>query len=298
MSSQPFPEDEQVDIKAWLTLIFLSLIWGSSFILMKKALIAFEPMHLAAMRILISGLTLSPILFLYNKEIDWKNAYKYLIVGLVGNGIPAVLFFVAQTQISSSLSGLLNGMTPIWTLVIGIIVFSLPVYRYQIIGVVLGFIGASLLVIKGSTGGASSNIWYGLLIIVATVSYGLSVNIVKKWFQETRPLLLTAGSFVSIAVIALVYLLFDFPQVDIYDETVQFSFLAVTILSLLGTVLATVIFYALIQRTSAVFGSTVAYIMPIVALGWGALDGEALGWIHLVGSILILIGVYVIRLRK
>lgn len=298
MTRSSYSESDTIDAKAWLTLLFLSLIWGSSFILMKKALVAFEPLHLAAIRVLISGMTLSPILFWYAKEIKWNAIYKYLIVGLAGNGIPAVLFFIAQTEINSSLTGLLNSLTPIWTLVIGIIIFGLPLLRYQVLGVILGFIGASILVLKGAAGGGMNNITYGFLIIIATMCYGLSGNIVKKWFQETRPLLISAGSFATISIIAIIYLCLDSPKVDIYDQQTQFSFLAVLILSLVGTALATIVFYALIQRTSAVFGSTVAYVMPIVALGWGALDGEQLGWIHLLGSVLILVGVYTIRLKK
>lgn len=291
--------NENVDTKAWLTLLILSVVWGSSFILMKKALISFPPMQLAALRIAISGITLSPILYKYRGEINWAHWYRYALVGMVGNAIPAVLFFVAQTQISSSLSGLLNSMTPIWTLILGMVFFYQPLIREQVLGVVLGFVGASILVLAGSNMGSSSNAWYGLLVLIATVFYGLSGNLVKHYFQHTRSLLISAGSFGATAIVAILYLLIFNPiHITHWDTSVYQSLGALFVLSLVGTVLATIIFYQLIQRTSAVFGSTVAYIMPIVAITWGVLDGEQVGWLHLLGIVLILVGVYEVRRKN
>lgn len=292
-------QDDSVDVKAWLTLLFLSVIWGSSFILMKKALVAFEPIQLAAMRLVITGVALSPMLYIYRSHLKRSQAWKYLYVGMVGNGIPAVLFFFAQTQISSSLSGLLNSLTPIWTLILGILFFTQPFLKMQVGGVILGFIGASILILASGSDGPSSNTWYSVLVVIATILYGLSGNLVTRYFKDTPSALISAGSLGSVGIIAAIYLLlFDMPTLNFSDEAVRYSFGALVILSLVGTALATIVFYKLILRTSAVFGSVVAYIMPIVAIAWGVLDGETIHGLHLVGMILILIGVYIVRRKK
>lgn len=287
-------QKENIDKSAWITLIVLSLVWGCSFILIKKSLVAFGPMQLACLRISISSLAFTPVVLWYWKEIDWKRWYKFLLVGISGSGLPAFLFFIAQTEISSSVSGLLNSLTPIWTLLIGIVVFKIPFNKMKAIGVLLGFVGAASLIILSKHSPSDGNQWYGLFIVAGTICYGTNVNMVQSFFKGIKPIIISSTSFFLIGPPAIVYLLLsDFTTTLATNDKALYSLGAVAILSLLGTVMSTVLFYNLVQKTSAVFGSTVTYLMPIVALAWGALDGESISIFHFFGMALILFGVYI-----
>lgn len=289
-------DEKPIELRSYFILFVLSLVWGSSFILIKKALIAFEPDDLACMRIAISALAFTPILILKRKKIPWKDWKLFLAVGLTGSGIPAFMYFIAQTNINSTVSGLLNSLTPIWTLIIGIIVFKNRMDMSKIAGVIIGFVGASLLILVGESEGSNANLWYGLFVVLGTLCYGMSGNLVKHYFQNVDSLIISATSFFLIGVPALIYLLFNGSLTSItWTSDHTYSFGAVLILSLFGTVLATIAFYKLIQETTAVFGSSVAYLMPLVAMGWGFLDGEPIGLVIVLSMLLILGGVYLIR---
>lgn len=281
---------------AWSMILFLSLVWGCSFILIKKSLVAFTPVQLACLRIGISALAFSPVVWYHRRQIPWYRWARFLAVGLTGSGIPAFLFFFAQTKISSSVAGLLNSLTPIWTLLISVFIFKTTFTRFKLAGVVIGFIGASMLILIGSHNGLDSNPAYGLLAVIATVCYASSVNMVQAFFSGTRPIIISAMSFFLIGIPAWVYLLFSGVDLVVATDPKAWQALAaVTALSLLGTVLASIVFYNLVQRTNAVFASTVTYMMPVVALMWGILDGEAVNAVHFLGLITILAGVYITK---
>ncbi|MBK8053255.1 MAG: DMT family transporter [Saprospiraceae bacterium] len=277
----------------WGILIFLSVLWGCSFILIKKALIAFDPVQLGCLRLGISSLAFAPMVWWHRRDIEWKMLPLFIAVGLTGSGLPAFLFAYAQTEVSSSLAGLLNSLTPIWTLIIGIFLFRLNFSNLKLIGVVIGFFGAGMLILMGN-GGLSGGIqWQSLLIVAATICYGSSVNMVQAFFGHTKPVIISSMSFFVLGIPALIWLFTtDFLHVMAHDPQAKWSLGAVTILSLFGTVLASMIFYYLVQKTSAVFGSTVTYLMPVVALAWGILDGETISMLHIAGLCLILVGVY------
>ena len=289
-------QEKPIELRSYLILMALSLVWGSSFILIKKALIAFHPVDLACMRIAISALAFLPILYIKRKVIPWKAWKIFLAVGLTGSGIPAFMYFIAQTNINSTVSGLLNSLTPIWTLIIGIIVFKNKMVATQIIGVILGFLGASLLILLGESEGTNANLWYGLFVVLGTLCYGMSGNLVKHYFQNVESLIISAVSFCMIGTPAIGYLMYSGALTGLeWTQDQVFSFGAVLILSLVGTVLATIVFYRLIQETTAVFGSSVAYLMPLVAMGWGFLDGEPIGLVIILSMVIILTGVYLIK---
>lgn len=295
-----FPDNMQTSQKAdntsWFILIILSVVWGCSFILIKKSLVAFSPVQLACMRLGISSIAFAPVVWYHRKSIDWGRWPKFLAVGLTGSGIPAFLFFFAQTKISSSVAGMLNSLTPLWTLIIGISIFRLSFERSKLIGLLIGFLGAAIL-LSGSEEHTESNFFYGLLIVLATVCYASSVNMVQAYFRDTKPVVISAMSFFLAGPVFLVYLLVfsDFFHVLNTNDQAWISLGAVTILSLAGTVLASILFYYLVQRTSAVFGSTVTYLMPIVALAWGFADGEIITLLHFIAMGLILAGVYITK---
>lgn len=291
-------DETPISLQSWAVLLLLSVIWGSSFILIKKALIALTPVQLACIRITLSSLAFTPFFFSNLRKVDWSRWHKFLIVGLTGSGIPAFMYAIAQTQISSSLSGIFNSMTPIFTLVIGVLFFGAGKSWLKTLGVLLGFMGVYAL-FHYSQGSEGGDLRYAWLLLVGTLCYGTSVNVVKTFFQDTRPWIISAVSFFMIGPPAMVYLLTSGAIPEIMSQPdVALSLGAALILSLVGTVLATIVFYKLVQDTNAVFGSSVAYIMPVVALLWGFLDGEILQLGHLLGMVLILTGVFLIKKAK
>ena len=281
----------------WLILIFLSIIWGSSFILIKYALHYFAPVQVGALRVLISSVAFIPI-FLYNwKKIDWSLWPFYLLVGLTGSGIPSFLFPLAQQELSSSVAGILNSLTPLFTLIIGAIFFASVVSKYKILGVFIGLIGAIVLTVMGGEAMAlDRKIFYGLYIVAATICYGTSVNVVKERLNHINPTLLSSITFCFLVPFALVMFFATDTYGAIMTHPESWKGIGyVAVLSLLGTFLASILFYQMVQRTNAIFGSSVTYLIPIISLMWGVADGELFTIIQVMGMALILIGVYLSR---
>jgi drug/metabolite transporter (DMT)-like permease len=286
--------DKHIDRTSFIILFVLSVIWGCSFILIKKALLAFHPVQAASMRLGVSALTFLPILIYHRKDIDFSKWFKFLLVGLTGSGIPAFMFSIAQTKLASSVSGMLNSLTPIWTLIVGFLIFKIEFSRTKLIGVFIGFLGAlSLIIFNSDTSGTNDNLWYASLVVIATLCYGTSVNMVQAFFKGTKPIIISAMSFFLTGVPAVIYLI-----VSNIGHTITthpqgyYSLGAVTLLSIFGTVIASILFYYLVQKTSAIFASTVTYMMPFMAILVGVLDGEPFLFVHLIGMALILVGVY------
>ncbi len=289
-------EDNPIEIRSFIILGILSIVWGSSFILIKKALIAFEPFDLACMRLGIAAISFTPVLIYHRKKIPWKRWKTFLAVGITGSGVPAFMYFLAQTNINSMISGLLNSLVPIWTLLIGVFIFKLQINFYKVLGVILGLLGAVALMVFSENSGSNSDLWYGLFVVVGTLCYGVSGNLVKHYFQNVESVIISATSFFLVGIPPLILLIYNGRLAQIsFTPSEVYSLGAIFILSIVGTVLATILFYKLIQETNAVFGSSVAYLMPIVATLWGVFDGESIGWIIVFSMVLILSGVYLIR---
>ena len=278
-------------------MLVLGLVWGSSFILIKKSLIAFSSNEVGLLRIGISALAFLPVALSSFKKITPKDIKLLLLVGLAGSGIPSFLFPLAQTQISSSVAGLLNSLTPLFTLILGIFFFGNGFKWTKVGGVLIGLVGAALLILFGSSIGNDPVSWFSLFAVLATICYAISVNTVGTYLQHLKPITTSATSFLMIGIPALVYIAFfsDIPNTVLTDEHGWQSLGYVSILALVGTVLSTIIFYQLVRISNALFASMIAYVIPIVALGWGALDGEMISFYHLIGMGLILMGVYLSR---
>jgi drug/metabolite transporter (DMT)-like permease len=276
----------------WVLLIVLSLIWGSSFILIKRGLVGLSPMQLGSLRILFSAVFLILIGFKSLTEIK-RHQWKYIVLtSFFGTFIPAFLFALAQTQITSSVSSILNSLTPLNTLILGALAFGLTFKRTQIVGVIIGLIGTLLLIINGAINHPGQNYWYALLVLVASVCYALNVNLLKKYLVNLKPLSITTGNFLVLFFPALLVLLStDFVSV-FKQPQVQQSMLFVALLGVVGTGIANIMFFKLIQISSPVFATSVTYLIPIVAFFWGLLDGEMLTPIQFVGAFVVLLGVY------
>lgn len=284
------------NLRNWLSLGILALVWGSSFILIKRGLEVYSPIQVGALRIGISAIAFLPVFILQIRKINWSKWKIFLAVGLTGSGIPAFLFPLAQTHISSAMTGVLNSLTPLFTLLLGLVFFSRRFKSNKLFGVLVGFSGAVLLVFGGSSGGGQSSIWYSLIAVGATVCYGTSVNIVGKYLKDTGSLIISAVSFVFVGFPALGILFStDFVEVLRTHEQGMDAFFYISILSLGGTVLASLLFYQLVHWTSPVFSASVAYIIPLVAILWGVFDGEVLNYYHLISAVLIIGGLYLTK---
>jgi drug/metabolite transporter (DMT)-like permease len=276
----------------WFLLTILALIWGSSFILIKKGLVGLSPLQLGSLRIIFSAFFLIIIGFKSITEIK-QHQWKYIaLTALFGTFIPAFLFAIAQTQISSSVSSILNSLTPLNTLIIGSFAFGLTFKRTQILGVIIGLIGTLLLIVNGALNNPNQNYWFTILVLIASVCYATNVNLLKKYLSDVKPLSITTGNFVVLLVPALIVLFSTDFRAVIENEAVQNSMLYIVILGVVGTGIANIIFFKLIQMSSPVFATSVTYLIPVVAFFWGLLDNEMLTPIQFIGAFIILIGVY------
>jgi drug/metabolite transporter (DMT)-like permease len=282
----------QTNTLKWLFLTVLALIWGSSFILIKKGLVGLSPMQLGSLRIIFSAIFLIIIGFKSITEIK-QHQWKYIaLTSLFGTFIPAFLFAIAQTQISSSVSSILNSLTPLNTLIIGGLAFGLSFKRTQVFGVIIGLIGTLLLIVNGAINHPNQNYWYTILVLIASICYATNVNLLKKHLSDVKPLSISTGNFLVMLIPALIVLFStDFLSV-VENAEVQNSMIYIIILGVVGTGIANIIFFKLIQMSSPVFATSVTYLIPVVAFFWGLLDNEMLTPIQFIGAFIILIGVY------
>ncbi|WP_298893832.1 EamA family transporter [uncultured Psychroserpens sp.] len=284
----------------WLYLLVLSLIWGSSFILIKKSLLGLTPFQLGALRTLITGVFLFAVGLKSIKSIK-KQEWKWVIIsGFLGSFIPAFLFAIAETEIDSAITSILNSLVPLNAILLGFAIFKIGFTRRQFLGVIIGFIGTSILILRGADLNPNQNYLYAGFVIISTVMYALNVNIIKKYLQNVKPLSIATGNYVAIMIPALIILMFtDFFSESTYKHPdFKMAMVYVVILSLFGTALAKVLFNTLVQISTPVFASSVTYLMPVVALIWGLLDGEEFGVIQVIASAIILLGVYLANKKK
>ena len=281
----------------WFLLLITGLIWGSSFILMKKALVVYTPEQVASLRLLIASLCLFPWVVFKLKALDKRTALLLLVVGLAGNGIPAFLFTEAQTEMESSMAGMMNSLVPIIALVLGLIFFKLETHRKQIIGIALGFIGAIVLMYDPNAKFIFNRPTW--LILCASTLYAINMNVVGRYLRRVPAVTTSGVALLWVGPICGVYLL----STDIVHRTVENEFapwaiLCVLVLAMVGTAFALVLFNKLLQIAGTLIGSMTTYIIPVFALMWGLLDGEQPEWFRIFGVVIILSGVYLVNKRK
>ncbi|WP_264560143.1 DMT family transporter [Flavobacterium sp. N2270] len=277
----------------WYLLFFLGAVWGSSFLLMKLGLKGVNSIQLGSLRILFAAAFLIIIGFKHLPKIP-LHKWKYIaITSLFGTFLPVYLFAIALSKIDSSVSSILNSLTPLMTLIIGMLLFKVDTQRRQIFGVLIGFIGCSLLVLFGEGENTTENYYYALLILLASLFYGINVNLIKKYLSDLKPLTISAGNFTIMTIPALTVLIFS-GFFEIADQPiVQNSLIYIAILGVIGTGLSNILFFKLIQISSPVFASSVTYIIPVVAilLGYFVMN-ETLNFIQGIGALIVLLGVY------
>ncbi|MEY3842520.1 MAG: hypothetical protein RIR80_91 [Bacteroidota bacterium] len=277
-----------------ILLIALALIWGSSFILMKNALKVYSASQVATMRMFFSFLFLLPLTIRNFHKVPVKFLLLITLVGLLGNGLPAILFANAQTKLSSSTAGVLNSLTPLFTLIIAVAFFKQHFSSTKITGIVIGMIGAIVLIVFKANGSIETNYQYGSYIFLATLCYAWSVNLIKNYLHELPAIAISSMALVFIGP-AYGYYLFahtDFIYTTMHDAGAGQALGFILLLALFGTAISLVLFNKLVQITTPVYAASVTYLIPIVALFWGFIDGEPISYIQLIGLVGILLGVY------
>jgi drug/metabolite transporter (DMT)-like permease len=275
-------------------LLLLAFIWGSSFILMKIGLKSFSPEQAGALRIALASLALLPLSLRNIKSLQKKDLKSLLIAGFIGSFFPAFLFMIAETRINSSLAGMLNSLTPVFTLLVGLLFHKTVFRRMQAIGLSLGLAGAAGLVLAGNGFQLGTVNNYAFYIVLATCFYAISINQIKAKLAHLNGIQVTSLSFLFIGPVALVYLLTTDLAAATANPGWPVHLLALAVLGIIGTALGMLLMNSLIRYSSAVAASSVTYIIPIFAILWGVLDGEKVTLLHLVCMCLILTGVYLI----
>lgn len=282
---------------SWLIFTGLALTWGSSFILMKRGMDAFSNDQVAAIRIGLAFLFLFPLAIKrYTKEL-WNNWRPAAAMGLFGNLIPAFLFTKAETMISSALTGMLNSLTPLFTLITGLLLFRVRVTKLQVAGIIVGLAATIGLLQVGNDEAFNVAVMTGGgLVILATIGYGLSVNIIKAKLSYLNAVDATLLALSIIGPVALGYLFStDFIHVLQTHPLALQSLGYTAILAIVGTALSVIVYNILIRDAGVLFAASVTYAIPIVAMLWGAYDGEDVSWIHGVFILGILSGVWMVN---
>jgi len=284
-------------IKNYVVLVLLAIIWGSSFILMKRGLDVYSYTQVAALRLFIAFLSLTPFLLKAVKVVKKKHFLPIVVMALFGNGIPAFLFTKAQTQLDSSLVGILNSLVPLFTLLLGIYFFRTRPTKTNIVGIVIGLCGAVFLTYVTMDGGVEINN-YVYLVVLATVMYAISINVIKKYLYDLDALSVSTLAFLIIGPFSAIYIFnTDFLALSKSSEGIE-ALLYIVLLAVVGTSLAVVMFNQLISRSSAIFASSVTYLIPIIAIFWGIFDGEKVTLTHLLSVVIILGGVYLVNKKS
>ena len=283
----------------WLYLTVLSIVWGSSFILIKKALLGVSPVQLGALRMIFTSIFMLFFAFPSLKKIQKKH-WKYLLYTAVsGTFIPGFLFAFAISNIDSSIVSILNSLTPFNTLIFGALVFGFAFKKKQFIGILIGLLGTLILILKGANLHPNQNYWYALLIIIASVGYAFNANLVKKYLFDLDALAITTGNFLLLFIPAMIVLCFtDFFISFEVTQTKLMSLGYIGILSIVGTGIAKTIYNKLVQISDPIFSASVTYLIPMVAIFWGILDGETLSLIQILGGVIILLGVFLVNKSK
>ncbi|HZH85682.1 MAG TPA: DMT family transporter [Brumimicrobium sp.] len=297
----------KVNLKYAGILILLSIVWGSSFILMKRGMIdkatganIFSSNQVGAMRMLFASSVLLPFGLRSLKIISSvKIGLSLAVVSLIGSFIPAFLFTYAETGISSGYAGMLNSTTPIFTLIIGAMLFRQKLIKTQVLGVLIGTVGIITLVNGVSIVDTSGTFYHVFAVVFATLGYALSTNTIRYNLSHLPPLKVTSVAFVFAFLPALLlFFYFDTPSVIVHNEHANKALVFILILSVIGTALSVILFNYLISKTSALYASSVTYLIPIVAVFIGFIDGETISWIQVLAMIIILLGVFTANKMK
>lgn len=288
------------DKEKWVLLIVLSLIWGSSFILIKKSLEHFNPYQVGALRVLIAGIILMPVAVSKYKLFPKRHLKWLLLAAFTGNFIPMFLFPIAETEVSSSIAGIINSMMPIFVIVVGALIWKFETTKQQILGTLISFAGVCLLAFGGDGEGGSFKLIPILLLLTATLCYAISTTTVKSKLMEVSSTVLSAFVFAFVLFLPSLFALTctGFFSTFSFNRDTMLGLMFVSLLSVFGTGLAMMMNYRLLKVSSPLFASTVTLLMPVVAIAWGILDGEKLSVVQFAGTVVIIAGLVFLRAKS
>jgi len=286
-------------LRKWGTLVILSLIWGSSYILIKKGLTGLTPIQLGSLRVIVTTIIMAPIGYQKIKHIPRQNMKWVALSAFVGSFFPAYLFAFAETEISSSITAVMVSLTPLFTLLISVFVFGEELLKKQVFGVLIGFTGIIVL-INNELFSSSFNILYIMFIVLAAFCYAVNANVLKYKLSNIPALGIVFMSFLFMFIPAFIILCFsDFPFSDFTsDPLIIESIIYIVILAVFGTAIAKVLYIKLLAISTPVFSVSTTYLMPVVAIFWGLLDGEEFKLTQFIGTAIILLGVYLVTKKK
>ncbi len=283
----------------WFIFTTLSIVWGSSFILMKEGLVSLSAYQVASLRIISSGLVLLPIAIKHFTKVPQNKLLIIFLSGVLGSLLPAFLFCLAEEHIDSSLAGTLNALTPVFVIIMGALLFKRQTPTIKIVGICISFAGSILLFFAQPGFRQNSNFIDVMFVVIATLCYGINVNMVGKYLKEIPSLQIAAIALVFNAIPAFIVLYFTgYFKEDIFSEPMLIATGYTFLLGILGTAAASILFYMLLKRAGVVFSSMVTYAIPIVAVMWGIVYGEMVGWKQILCLVVILFGVYVANRSK
>ncbi len=285
--------------KKWLYLALLSFIWGSSFILIKKGLVGFSSLQVGGLRIIFASLFLFVFGIKSLKNISLRDWKWISIAGFLSSFFPPFFFAIAQTEIDSGITSILNSIVPLATTLVGVWLFGLAINKRQILGVFIGLLGTIALVVVGLEFSPNQNYWYSIFIFLSALGYAFNINIIKRHLAHLTPLQVTTGSFGVVIIPAIIMLAYGgILEVNYKSIEIQKALGYILVLAILGTAVANILFNKLIHISSPVFSASVTYIIPLVAILWGILDGETINLYQIVGGVIILFGVWLVNKKK
>lgn len=293
--------EKRTKIQAIFLLVLLALVWGTSFILIKKGLVFFTPVEVGFTRIGIAALALMPVAIYHIRKVNPTQWWKFLASGLLGNLVPAILFAFAGSKLNSAVSGALNGLTPLFTLLVGLFLYKSKIKLVHWLGIGFGLIGAIVLAARKSGFEGLLNInSFALFAVVATICYAFNVYLLKFWLGNHKPIVISSLAIFFSGFPGIFWLFTNDHWVTtaFNNPAAQEAALGLVILGVIGTGLTLICFNYLVQITSPLFASSVTYLIPVVAMLWGIIDNEAIGLSHFIGIALIISGVLLVNRRK
>ncbi|MCC6461255.1 MAG: EamA family transporter [Saprospiraceae bacterium] len=280
----------------WFVLLLLSVIWGASFLFIKRSVAIFDPVQMAMWRMVMATAVYLPVAALFWSKIDWTRWKPLVVVAFCGSAIPNFLFAVAQRHVTSSLAGVLNSLTPLFTLILGVAFFQMKFAKNKLFGVGLGLAGAALLILFNASSSVSGNAFFAALCVMATVCYAINANTVNTHLRDQHPAAIASAAFVITGGLFVLGLWWSGGWAAAWQHPEGLKGLGyIAYLGVLGTVGGSILYFWLLQRTSAIFATSVTYLLPVAALLLGRFDGETLGYMDIVGTCVILAGVYLAR---
>ena len=295
----------------WAVLIFIGCIWGSSFILMKIGARAYTTMGVSSLRMFFAGMTMIPFFFSIYRKFDKKTIFWMFVSAMLGSAIPSIFYAYSASKMDSNINGIINSLTPVFTMIVGMVWLKYKVSRWSIAGVMVGFLGIILLFLQRKTIFEQSQ--YAIFPLIATMMYGVNMNIVKVKLSHLDSIDILKGVFgiLGILYIPLVIYLGVFSNIHFSSFSFEFwksspiadvqtmnSLTAMFLNGVVGSLMASLIFYFLLKRTNALFASMNTYIIPLMSIFWGYIDGESISWMHFVSLFIIMSGVYLVSKKK